>query len=300
MGGGVDTNIDRCNKIFEVYGVKTYPSIEMALASTSFDCCFVCTSPLAHRNIILQCLNHGMHIFTELNVVSDGYDEMIALAEKKQKKLFLSSTLNYRKDIQYIQNKVGISNKKCVYSYHVGQYLPDWHPWESYKNFFVANKRSNGCREIMAVDLPWIVKCFGKIASFSVNKFNISSLDIDYPDTYMINLNHCNGSHGVFIVDIVCRTAVRELEIYSEDMQIRWSGHPTTLRELDLVSKEFNYKNCYETELDNNENYSKNIIENAYCDEIIAFFNYVKNDQSPLYSFYDDKEVLDVIDQIEG
>ena len=35
----------------------------------------------------------------------------------------------------------------------LGQYLPDWHPWESYKSFFVSNKKTNGCRELFAIEL---------------------------------------------------------------------------------------------------------------------------------------------------
>ena len=42
------------------------------------------------------------------------------------------------------------------YIYHIGQYLPDWHPWENYKNFFVGDKRTGGVREIFGIDLPWL------------------------------------------------------------------------------------------------------------------------------------------------
>lgn len=105
-------------------------------------------------------------VFTELNLVSDGYEEFTK--DEYDNRLFLSSTLLYRKDIQYIKDRVG--EERVNYVYHVGQYLPDWHPWESYKDFFVGDKRTNGCREIMAIDLPWIESAFGKIVDFSVVK----------------------------------------------------------------------------------------------------------------------------------
>ena len=65
-----------------------------------------------------------------------GYDENIALAKAKDKILFLSSTFLYRKENQSIIEKVHEAQCPLNYIYHVGQYLPDWHPWESYNNYF--------------------------------------------------------------------------------------------------------------------------------------------------------------------
>lgn len=125
-------------------------------------CAFVCTSPLTHAGIIKTCLENDMNVFTELNLVSDDYVENINLAKQKNKLLFLSSTMIYRDEMKYLRER--IDAKKCYsYTYHVGQYLPDWHPWENYKDFFVADKKTNACREILAIELPGIVKTFGEI-----------------------------------------------------------------------------------------------------------------------------------------
>ena len=53
----------------------------------------------------------------------------------------MSSTLQYRKEIQFIKEEVKKVSGKVNYIYHVGQYLPDWHPWENYKDFFVGDAR---------------------------------------------------------------------------------------------------------------------------------------------------------------
>ena len=37
--------------------------------------------------------------------------------------------------------------------YHSGQYLPDWHPWESYKDFYVSNPATGARREIVPFEL---------------------------------------------------------------------------------------------------------------------------------------------------
>ena len=119
---------------------------------------------------------------------------MIAEAKKRGRILFLSSTFLYRKDIQYIKDRV--AGKRTNYIVHTGQYLPDWHPWESYQSFFVNDPRTNACREIMAIDLPWIIQMFGPVKDLCVKKGKDSILNIDYNDNYIISFEHENGSRG--------------------------------------------------------------------------------------------------------
>ena len=54
----------------------------------------VCTAPLTHAGIITELLQNGLPVFTELNLVPDGYEENIALAKEKGLPLFLSSVLH--------------------------------------------------------------------------------------------------------------------------------------------------------------------------------------------------------------
>ena len=48
------------------------------------------------------------------------------------------------------------------------------------------------------------------------------------------------------------------------------------------------------------EEYSSNIIENAYADEIRNFFVTINESDLPRYSFTQDKEILKLIDEIEA
>ena len=148
---GVDGREDRRKEANEMFGIETFEAIGQARDTKRIDNAFVCTSPLSHNAIIKECLENGWNVFTEINLVIDGYQENMKLAEKKGIKLFLSSTFFYREEIKKIRKELeGKSNLN--YIYHVGQYLPDWHPWENYEDFFIGDKRTNGCREIMAFD----------------------------------------------------------------------------------------------------------------------------------------------------
>lgn len=296
---GVDTNSKRRQDVESEYKIKMYGDLDVMLAEESPDAIVVCSAPLTHSKIILKCLKKNIHVFTELNLVSDDYSEMISIAENNNCILFMSSTMLYREEINWIVNKIQSSSDKTNYRYHVGQYLPDWHPWENYKDFFVGDKRSNGCRELFAVELPWIIKAFGKISEMHVVKDKISNLDLDYPDSYIVTLTHESGHSGTLHIDVVSRKPVRNLEVYSQSQHIFWNGTPESLEEYCVSTNKLNTINLY-TSVIKDKNYSDNILENAYVDELDMFFNKI-SDPSVVekYTFTDDLYVLDRIDEIE-
>jgi len=294
---GVDLSKERQQEAIDVGASKCYDSIVDAIKNVTPKVAIICSPPLSHAEIINECLDYGIHVFTELNLVDTGYNDLIKKADNKGLTLFLSSTLLYRKDVQYIINKA--KGNKVNYIYHCGQYLPDWHPWENYKDFFVGNPRTNGCREILAIDIPWLVAAMGDVENFSIRKGKLSNLDIDYSDYYIINFDHKSGSRGVVCVDVVSRKATRSLTVYSENMHILWDGTPASLKSFNLKTKNMEQIQTYE-HIDKDIRYSDNVIENAYSDELITFFSAIDGQAKALYGFSDDLKTLALINEIES
>ncbi|MBM7622974.1 Gfo/Idh/MocA family protein [Sporohalobacter salinus] len=296
---GVDKKEDRRNESEKKYNISTYKTIEKAVKNNNLTAGIVCTSPLSHANIIKICFSHELHVFTEINLVKDEYEDIIEASKNKGLELFLSSTMIYRKELDYIYKKVENEEQKVNYRYHVGQYLPDWHPWEDYNDFFVENKRTNGCRELFAIELPWIIRTFGEIEEIKCFKDKISELNIEYPDIYSVLLKHKDGHIGNINMDIVSRKAIRNLEVYSENMHLFWDGTPTGLEEYNFESEEMKNIDTYKN-IDQNNNYASNIIENVYLDELKIFIDKIKGQNNEKYTFEDDLYTLSIIDQIEG
>jgi len=295
---GVDNNVDRRKFSEEEYNIRAFSELKEALVAYTYDAAFVCTSPLSHNNIISTLLSQNIHVFSELNLVSDGYVENIDMAERNKLTLFLSSTALYRKETQYIVKKVEEQKQMVCYNYHVGQYLPDWHPWEDYTDFFVKDKRTNGCREILAIEMPWITKAFGEVEDLKVTSGKSTNLDIDYNDFFMIQIKHKNGNVGSFIVDLISRESVRNIEVFGEKLYIKWNGTPDSLQVKNIKTKELEAVNLYK-KIDKLENYSSSIIENQYLDEINAFFEEIKGVKDAEYGFKQDMDILRILDRIE-
>lgn len=296
---GIDSNAERCSEAAGKFGIECFPSLDAACASHQPDCAFVCTSPLSHSSIIGGCLDHDLHVFTEINLVSDGYSANMAKAAVKGKVLFLSSTFLYQDDIDKIIGKVKGAVSPLNYIYHVGQYLPDWHPWESYNNYFIGNPRTNGCREILAIELPWIVSCFGPVKSVKCMKSKNTGLDVSYDDNMIVLMEHEGGAKGCFAVDVVSRCAIRNLEIFGEDLHLFWHGSVDTLSEYDIEEKQLRPV-VIDSVAEHEEGYAEFIDENPYRKEISAFIDMVEGrGKTPVWDFARDAEVLGIIDDIE-
>lgn len=297
---GIDSQESRCEEVKEKFGITCFRSITEAVEAEAIEAAVISTSPLSHVSIIKECLTHNLHVFTEINLVQDGYEENMALAKEKNLVLFLSSTFLYRKETQTIIEKV--QNAKCPlnYIYHVGQYLPDWHPWESYNSYFIGNPRTNGCREIMAIDLPWVVSAFGPIKKVSAIKSKNTELNITYNDNYLITLEHENGHKGVFAVDVVARKSGRNIEIFGEQLHLSWNGTADSLKVFNIEEKKDEVV-LFDDASEHVEGYAAFVTENPYREELNSFLKQIADrNYTPAWDFEKDKAVLDIIDQIEA
>ncbi len=296
---GADLSPERRTQATLELGIRTYESLYEAVAVEDTDIALVCTSPATHASIVTECLNAGLHTFTELNLVADAYEQNIKLARKKGLTLFLSSTFLYRRETQRIIDEVG--GLTGVYTYHIGQYLPDWHPWESWRDFFVASSRTSGIREILAIELPWLQGAFGSIKNVTSKRRSVTGLGLPYDDTAALMIEHESGALGMLLVDVVCRKAVRHFEYEDELHYLTWDGTPDTLRLLDVESGEMRQLMLYgDGEAQHKDGYASFVVENAYQDELVAFLDAVVGRSVPSYGFAEDLTTLRVIDEVEG
>ncbi|MDF1494772.1 Gfo/Idh/MocA family protein [Caproiciproducens sp. CPB-2] len=297
---GADIREERRAQAQALFGIPVYADASTAAEREKPYAALICTPPAGHSAVILDCVKKGLHIFSEINLLSDRYEEILQAAKEHRVKLFLSSTLLYRGEIEKIRDCVLKQPERVNYRYHVGQYLPDWHPWENYRDFFVSDPRTSACREIFAIELPWILHTFGKIRRVTVFKDHLSSLELGYPDNYFVVLEHRNGNKGIWIVDVVSRKAERNLLVYSEKLHLTWDGTPDSLYQYNIEEKRTEkIETCSSVLRD--EKYAETITENAYLKELRVFVDKITGGKNrERYTFEEDRKTLRLIDRIEG
>ncbi len=294
----VDSSEERRKQAQEM-GYSAFDSIDSALAHGDVSAALICSAPLTHPAITKPLLEKGISVFNELNLSDEDYPELKKIAAENEVTWFNSNTMLYRKEINTIIGHRKEFSRPVSYSYHIGQYLPDWHPWESYKNFFVADKRTSGIREILAIELAWLTLAFGDAECSCVHRRKLSDLDIGYDDTAVITLTHSDGTLGVLMVDVVCPKPVREFELFGQGLHLFWEGSPTSLYRYDTETKQKVNLPLYEnaTQL---SGYSDNIVEDAYKEELMEFLAVLTGSAQPRYSYEHNMKVLKLIEDIEG
>ena len=293
---GVDKRKDRQDEFKNIFKSEVFDDIDAVLRQNSCDAVFICTSPLSHSAIKTKVDSYKVHTFSEINLLDDGYD---SVADKPAARSFLSSTQLYSREIITLQSLIS-KKEKYFYTYHVGQYLPDWHPWDKKEDFFVFDKRTNGCREILGIELPWIIETFGKVKSIKTSSANVTDMEVAFHDVYNILLEHENGTIGSFCVDVVSRSAVKHLRIQNENQFIEWDGNPEKIKKFNIEKKEFEIISVYD-KFTHIAGYSDKVIEEPYIDEIKDFLTGLEKPNHEFkYSYQKDSYIIKLLDEIEG
>ena len=294
---GYDLSEDRREEVQEEYNIHVLSSLNGEMLE-NIDAIIISTPPDKHNKYIRLAIEHKKTAFVEASVILEGLEELNNLARKERVLIAPSCTLRFHpaiKDIKKIAAS-GQFGKVTNFSYHSGQYLPDWHPWEDLKDFYAGRKETGGCREIVPFELTWIVDVVG--FPIELTGFYGKTMDIgaDIDDTYVISLEF-GGAYGNLTVDVTSRYATRSLILNMERGQILWSWDENVVKAYDAATLKWIYYNYPQGQAV--EGYNKNIIEDMYVEEIESFVGAVEGRGSFPNSLDDDIKVLKLLHKIE-
>ena len=187
--------------------------------------------------------------------------------------------------------------KVCNFSYHSGQYLPDWHPWEDVNEYYVSKRETGGAREIVPYELTWITDVFGYPEEIKGYFRKTADVGCDIEDSYACSLAYSNMT-GSLLVDVVGRNALRNLVINFENAQLQWRCDQD---QLEIYEVQKNSWRTIETEkMIHEEGYSKNINENMYIDEIEAFLKGIEIREAYPNTIEKDIKILRLLESVEN
>lgn len=221
---GCDVDEGRRKEVEKTYGVTTYGSIEQGFAQSP-DAVIISTPPARHYDIAEQVAKRSLPFFMEANVVPEGFDRVMQVCNEMKVFAAPSCTMRFQPSIRKIkslldENAIG---KVLHFTYHVGQYLPDWHPYEDYRKFYVSKKETGACREIVPFELNWITWAMGNITLLTGMRRKISKLETDIDDIYSMILEFEGGGRiGTVVIDVLSRVPYRTLKIVGEEGVITW------------------------------------------------------------------------------
>ncbi len=298
---GFDIREDRRSQVVKNYGIDTYPSIELALQKFDPDIFIISTPPDTHMEYAFMGFARGINCFIEASVVDQS--KILELAELiKFSNLVIvpSCTMRYFAGPIKIKEliKMGVIGKVLNINYHTGQFLPDWHPYESVEEFYVSNRETGGARELVPFELTWINEIFGQPRPLGCLKGKLTDLPVDIDDVYHLLILYDHGIVANITVDVISRPrATRMMRILGSEGIITYSGEKNTVHYINKDLPQWVEFSLIQGTLE------KNYInpEEPYIEEMKDFISAVKHKDSRKFpnSLIKDFLVLETLQELE-
>ncbi len=295
---GNDVRKDRCAEAEKKYGINIIKdeNDEAELDFEKIKAVIVSLPPDKHKLGVEIAAKHGKPVFVEASVV---LDDVLAIKDIG-KDIFVapSCTFIFHPMIKEVKRIVtaGILGKVCNFSYHSGQYLPDWHTWESVNDFYVSKRETGGAREIVPYELTWIVDTFGFPKDIKGYFRKTGNVGCNIEDSYVSSLDYGDMVGGL-LVDVVSRYPARNLIINFQNGQIQWRWDSERLEIYNATTQKTDYiqqqKQAHEA------GYSNMVIENMYVEEIQAFLAGIADNSAYPNTLEKDIQVLRLLNRIE-
>lgn len=295
---GNDARADRREAAARDYGIDTVETLTPADLA-KFDLVVVSTPPDQHHLHLGWAIEAGRPCFVEASVIREP---LVALAERARARKVLvapSCTLRFHSAIRDITQIVRSARygKVCNFSYHCGQYLPDWHPWEKVTDYYVSRPETGGAREIVPFELTWIVDALGWPAVAGGLRMKTADVGAPIDDTYAALLRF-DGFAGGLIVDVVARQAVRRLTLNFEHASLTWDWDMGVVKVWEAQAGRL--VEFHQPKPSAHLGYHQNIGEAMYLDEIASFIAAAQGKGTFPHTLEDDIRVLGLLEAIEA
>jgi len=293
---GFDIINNRCIEVKKLHNIKTTNNYKDALKFNP-DVFVISTPPDAHSKYFLKAVKDKKHVFVEHPTVDTGYEKMLKLLDGS---FVAAPSCSWRfhpavkklKEI-VVKEKIG---KILSFQYHMGQYLPNWHPWEDYRKVYFSKKITGACREMFTFELGWLSYILNlktiKIGGFTKK---ISDLDMSADDIYSAVASFKNNIIGTMVIDLLSKKTFRTLRIIGSDGVLEWEW-------LDNEIKLFEAKNKKTQIIKLTKGHSeKNYVttENMYEEEIKFFLDAISKKKKYPFTFKENHHYLKTMFALE-
>lgn len=298
---GLDPRVDRRRDSQEKYGIRVFDNLETAMKDFVPQVFIISTPPDLHMYYAYYAYEHKISCFIEASVVEAN--KIKELSDKiLGTKIIMapSCTMRYFPGPKKVKEliRAGEIGRVLNVNYQTGQYLPDWHPWEDIREFYVSNRETGAAREIVPFELTWLNDIFGVSAALACFKAKLTDIPADIDDIYHCLLRFDDNIIANITVEVISRPrACREMRVIGTEGEIVLSADSKSVRYINTSManwKEFKWdEGTIEDQYINPEE--------PYIAEVRDFVSAVKEKNSSLFpnSLNDDYKILQTLLELE-
>ena len=299
---GFDIRVDRREDAKKKYGIAVFEALDDAMKIFSPQAFVISTPPDLHMRYAYYAYEKGVSCFIEASVVdAEKIKELQRKILGTQIIIVPSCTMRYYPGPKKVKELVKSDSigKVLNINYQTGQYLPDWHPWENIKDYYVSRRETGAAREIVSFELTWLNDIFGLPEALACVRAKLTDMSADIDDIYHCFLRYEGGVIANVTVEVISRPqACREMRILGSEGKIVMSADSNSVRYINVSMKDW-----VEFKFDVGTVESQYINpEEPYIAEMKDFVAAVEAKDSSLFpnTLQDDYEVLQTLNDLEN
>lgn len=213
----------------ELAGYPVETDIYEALTDHKPDAVIVANPTSMHMEVAIPAAEAGCAILLEKPVSHslEGLDVLQRAATKNGSRILVGFQFRYHPTLNKARELIWSNALGRILTVHAhwGEYLPQWHPWEDYRQSYAARADLGGGVIItLTHPLDYLRYLMGDVDSLFSFNAHISALELDVEDMAEIGLKFANGATGGVHVNYFQRPPVHRLEIVGTKGTLRWDN----------------------------------------------------------------------------
>ena len=223
----VEPDEQRRENLIREFGVIGHKHLDQGL-SWEPDFVVIATPTHLHAAQALEIASKGFHMFIEKPLAhSVEYLSEIEAEVRRQKLITLvGCNLRFHPGLNKVKQLLedGAIGRVVAARIEFGQYLPDWHPLEDYRQGYSA-RRSQGGGVVLDVihEIDYARWLLGEVKSVVCFSGKLSRLEIDSDDTAAILMRISSNAICEIHLDYIQREYSRSCHVIGDEGTIRWN-----------------------------------------------------------------------------
>ncbi len=213
----------------ELAGYPVETDLQEALQKHKPGAVIVSNPTSMHLEVAIPAAEAGCHILLEKPVSNslERLDVLQKTAEKTGSRILVGFQFRYHPTLNKARELIQSNALGKILTVHAywGEYLPQWHPWEDYRQSYAARADlGGGVIVTLTHPLDYLRYLLGEVESLWSFNGRVSPLEIDVEDLAEIGLKFRDGAIGGMHVNYFQRPPVHRLEIVGTAGTIRWDN----------------------------------------------------------------------------
>ncbi|MFY9948080.1 MAG: Gfo/Idh/MocA family oxidoreductase [Candidatus Sulfotelmatobacter sp.] len=230
-----DPDAARLQPVIDELGVSGFADFDEALQIFQPNVVFICTPPAFHIEQALCALRSGADIFVEkpLSHRLDGVAQLGAEAERLGRVAQVGYNLRFNPGLQTLKRLVEeeVAGRILWARAEVAQYLPDWRPWQDYRQSYTACRELGGGIILDAShEIDYMLWLLGPPRELTCMAGQVSRLEVNVEDCASLLIRLRSGAQADIHMDFVQRTPSRSCVLAGDQARLEWEHAKNQVR----------------------------------------------------------------------